>query len=288
MAKSPVGGSRAYLKGRIGSDVYTLGKDGKGKRQQIVRSLAEEVANPRTSSQMYGRMIMNTVSQAEKALKFIIDHSFDGAAVGQPSITQFIRSNYGLLKADALAHPSSGNKFGLKKFQEKGITVGAWNVSRGKAYPRPLYYFEENAFYLNLGAANLNVGALKKAWGLGDEGYITLVYVIDGKVEYTRVHFATSLADSTALTAENLATMFTFEGNVTCTPQLLTSMVALAPAWTSSSVYACNYIVSEKHNSGWKHSNCSLIVKGTPTFNSDVALPTYPVGTEQFLNGGDL
>ena len=87
MAKSPVGGSRAMLKGRIGSDVYSVGKDGKGRRQQVVRSLAEQVSNPRTQAQMEGRMIMSTVMQAVAGLSAIIDHSFDGIANGQPSIS---------------------------------------------------------------------------------------------------------------------------------------------------------------------------------------------------------
>lgn len=46
MAKSKSGGTRSYIRGKIGADVYSVGKDGKGKRQQVVRSLAEQVANP--------------------------------------------------------------------------------------------------------------------------------------------------------------------------------------------------------------------------------------------------
>ena len=61
MAKSKNGGTRAMIRGRVGSDVYSIGKDGKGARQQVVRSLAEQVANPRTQAQMFNRMIMSTV-----------------------------------------------------------------------------------------------------------------------------------------------------------------------------------------------------------------------------------
>ena len=115
MAKSKNGGTRSFIRGRIGSDVYSVGKDGKGARQQVVRSLAEQVANPRSSAQMFGRMVMSTVMQTVSALKPIIDHSFDGVATGQPSISEFIRRNYALVKADAEAHPASGNQFGLNK-----------------------------------------------------------------------------------------------------------------------------------------------------------------------------
>lgn len=288
MAKSPVGGSRAYLKGRIGSDVYTLGKDGNGKRQQVVRSLAEEVSNPRTSSQMFGRMIMATIAQAAKAMNPIIDHSFDGKAIGQPSISYFTKLNYGLVKDDAKAHPSSGNTFGLKKFQEKGITVGPWVISQGKAQPRPEYYFEDKTFYFNLGTTDFTVGHLKKAWGIGADGYITIVCVTDGVFEYVRVHFATSLADDTMITAENLATMFTVEGNVNVTFSATGGLAGIEPAFNSAAIYAAGYIISEKTSAGWSHSKCKLTKHGTPTFNADTALPTYPTGTAQFLNGGDL
>ena len=47
MAKSKVGGTRAYIRGRIGSDVYSIGKTSAGKKQQVVRSLAEQVKNPK-------------------------------------------------------------------------------------------------------------------------------------------------------------------------------------------------------------------------------------------------
>lgn len=48
MAKSKSGGTRAYIRGRVGADVYSIGKTANGKKQQVVRSLAETVANPQT------------------------------------------------------------------------------------------------------------------------------------------------------------------------------------------------------------------------------------------------
>lgn len=130
MAKSKSGGTRSYIRGKIGADVYSIGKDGKGNRQQVVRSLAEQVSNPQTESQMFGRMIMSTVMQAVSAFRTIIDHSFDGLPAGQPSISEFIRRNYALIRTDALAHPSSSNTFGLVKYQQKGIKAGPYIISK--------------------------------------------------------------------------------------------------------------------------------------------------------------
>lgn len=288
MAKSPVGGSRAYLKGRIGSDVYTLGKDGKGKRQQVVRSLAEEVSNPRTSSQMFGRMIMTTIAQAAKALNPIIDHSFDGVAIGQPSISTFTKTNYALAKADAVAHPASGNKFGLKKYQEKGISVGAYVISKGKATLPAAVSLGTKVLNIALTAETLTVGGLKAALGLTASGYLTIIVVSAGKAEFVRVKLTTNLADSTTISAGNVASLFSYEGNVAAVASLSTNTIVITPTLTASTVYAQGVIVSDKKNSGWIHSACTLKVTGTPDFNADAALPTYPTGTAQFLNGGDL
>ena len=71
MAKAKSGGTRSFLRGRVGSDVYSIGKDAKGNKQQIVRSLAESVANPQTLAQMRGRMIMSTIMQAVSSMSAI-------------------------------------------------------------------------------------------------------------------------------------------------------------------------------------------------------------------------
>ena len=289
MAKSPVGGSRAYITGRIGSDVYSLGKDGKGKRQQVVRALAEEVANPRTSSQMFNRMIMTSVMQAVHAMSAIIDHSFDGVAKGQPSISEFIRRNYALVKADADAHPDSDNLFGLNKYQEKGIKVGAYSVSNGKVEKPAMLFASGGMVMITLSAQTLTVGGLKAALGLSADGYITAVGIVEGSgFTYTRYKLTTTLADDTAITASNVGSLFTMEGSDTPAVTLDDTYIVLRN-WSEVEVpVAYGVIVSEKNNGAWKHSSCTLTVRSTPTYNSDAALPTYPVGTEQFLNGGDI
>lgn len=109
MAKSKSGGSRSRLRGRLANDVYSIGVDGKGKRQQIVRSLAESVANPRTLAQNKQRMILTSVALLSKALSPIIDHSFDGVPAGQPSISEFTRRAIAAYREDAqLASPCYG------------------------------------------------------------------------------------------------------------------------------------------------------------------------------------
>lgn len=288
MAKSKNGGTRSFIRGRIGSDVYSVGKDGKGARQQVVRSLAEQVSNPRSGAQMFGRMVMSTVMQAVSALKPIIDHSFDGVATGQPSISEFIRRNYALVKADAEAHPKGGNTFGLNKFQEKGAKGGLYIISNGSVQLPSAVRIATNFMTINLTKDTMTVGGLKAALGLSADGYLTAVIVGGNSgAAFARVRLTTSLADSTAITAANVASLFTIEGNVKVTVTVYDNSVSFELA-EEGSLIASGVIVSEKIAGAWQHNQCVLKGDTDYEFNSSVALPTYPTGSQMFLNGGNL
>lgn len=292
MAKSKSGGTRSYLRGRIASDVYSIGRDSSGKKQQVVRSLAEQVANPQTPAQMRGRMIMSTVMQAVSAMAPIIDHSFDGVPNGQPCISEFIRRNYALIKADVAAHPATGNKFGLNKYQEKGAKNGAWLISAGAAIlPSALVLGGTESFSVgfNVGAAATTAGAIRTAIGMGSEDYITIVGVsADGKFEFYRISISSALSDETTVTTENASQLFSIDNpfGLTVAFEVISGEVQISvTGFTPTSVGA---IFTQKTTTGFIHSTCDLEVITNPEFAADVALPTYPEGTERFLNGGEL
>ena len=288
MAKSPVGGSRAMLKGRIGSDVYSVGKDGKGRRQQVVRSLAEQVSNPRTQAQMEGRMIMSTVMQAVAGLSAIIDHSFDGIANGQPSISEFIRRNYALVKADIAAHPSSGNKFGINKYQQKGALPGVYVLSNGTLEVSGDITLSDSGVYFPLSEAAHTVGDLKALLGISADGYFTIVAIGNNSgVDFTRFQVNPALADTTEITAANVGTLFVTEGSSRISAGFDSNMVSFEPV-LSNDDQSLGLIFSDKVAGQWKHSSSVMKCSSSPDNKASVALPTYPVGTEQFLNGGDL
>ena len=288
MAKSKNGGTRSFIRGRIGSDVYSVGKDGKGARQQVVRSLAEQVANPRSSAQMFGRMVMSTVMQAVSALKPIIDHSFDGVATGQPSISEFIRRNYALVKADAEAHPNGGNTFGLNKYQEKGVKAGLYIVSNGSVQLPSAVKTATNFLNIELAEGAKTVGGLKAALGLSADGYLTAVVIGDkGGASYARVRLTTTLSDTTAITSENVASLFAIDGNVRVTVEVYEKGISFELDHEGSFI-ASGAIVSEKIAGAWQHNQCILSGDTDYEFAANVALPTYPTGAQMFLNGGDL
>lgn len=300
MAKSRAGGSRSYLRGKLGSDVYSIGKDGKGKKQQVVRALAETVKNPQTIAQMRGRMIMSTVMQAQSALAFIVDHSFDGVPAGQPSISEFIRRNYELIKADVAANPSDNNQFGMVKYQQKGIHGGAYIVANGNAQLPAMVSFtnEEYEPKVTFGGltAGFTAGDFRAALGLNVGDYFTMVIIesaAHGAVAH-RLKVTEALADATVITDANAAQLFDVESvnadeNDTLTFDVAQDGTSIAVSTNPTNDYAAGLILSKKVGGAWTHNNCVLSISSLgQRFSADVALPTYPVGSERFLNGGDL
>ena len=285
MAKAKSGGTRSFLRGRVASDVYSIGKDAKGNKQQIVRSLAESVANPQTLAQMRGRMIMSTIMQAVSSMAMIIDHSFDNVPAGQPNVSEFIRRNYALVKADVAAHPTSGNTFGLNKYGEKGIKQGAYVVAGGSAADiAGVTLNGTNKTLVIALSASATIADLRSALGIGTEDYFTAVCVTaGGKFLYSRFHVSQSLPSATEISSDNIASVITLDGNVGVTLAFASNSITATFADFSANA---GIIVSRKENATFKHNDVVLAAPAAPTYTSDDALPTYPTGTQRFLNGG--
>lgn len=288
MGKSITGGTRSYLRGRVGSDVYSIGRNAKGKKQQVVRSLAESVANPQTESQMRGRMIMSTIMQVVAKMKPIIDHSFDNVTGKQPNISEFIARNYGLIKADVAANPQTGNAFGLVKFGEKGAKRGQYVVSAGQAaLPSALVLTKSTAtIAITLPATEITGAGLRSALGLAEEEYFTLVGIkTDGDAAYERFRIAPSLADDAAISSGNVGDCFAIEGNAEAEISLAGNVISIA----LSDIAGCAaVIISKKVNGAYIHNDAQLGDGSAFDYSANVALPTYPTGSADFLNGGNI
>lgn len=288
MAKSKSGGTRAFIRGRVGADVYSIGKNAKGAKQQVVRSLAETVANPQTQNQMRGRMIMSTVMQAVAALKPIIDHSFDNVSGRQPNISEFIARNYALVKADVAANPSRNNAFGLNKYLEKGVKQGAFIIADGDAViPSALVLTKASGVIaITMPSDAITIAGLKAALGMTSEEYFTLVGITaSGTAHYERFRVNPTLADSTAITSSNIGDVFAVEGNAAASVSLANNVISITLGTVAN---CCAVVISKKTANGYIHNEAILGSKTGNDFNTDAALPTYPVGAQDYLNGGDI
>lgn len=303
MAKAKSGGTRSYLRGRIANDVYSIGKDAKGKKQQVVRSLAESVANPQTLAQMKGRMIMSTVMQAVAALAPIIDHSFDNVAIGQPSISEFIRLNYAAVKNEVTTSPARSQYFSINKYQQKGALTGRYQVSQGKVvFPN---IFAEQVYasgLLKLAAqgADATAATFRKAFGLGADDYITLLRFTDNaSMTAVRLRPSSTLPGDTVITKDNFLSLFTLEavngGKVVVSTEgegAAAQFMLLVDNEAGSASGAMAVIISKKVETGYEHSTsfmeCDWSIGPSNRQSADEALSTYPIGSQRFLNGGEL
>lgn len=288
MAKSKSGGTRTYLRGRVGSDVYSIGRDSKGKKQQVVRSLAESVSNPQTQSQMRGRMILSTIAQALAVLRPIVDHSFDNVIGAQANLSEFTSRNYGLIKADIAAHPESGNAFGLVAYKEKGAKQGSYVISDGQAtIPAALVLTKASGIIaITLPSDAITIGGLKSALGMTSEEYFTLVGLTTaGAANYERFRVNPTLADTTAISASNIGDVFAVEGNAVASIAIADNVISITLASVAGD---CAVIVSKKANGKYIHNEAVLGDGSNFDAPADAVLPTYPVGNENYLNGGDI
>lgn len=297
MAKSKSGGTRSYIRGRVGADVYSIGKDSAGKKQQVVRSLAETVANPQTEAQMRGRMIMSTVMQMVSAGSYLWDHAFDGYPVGQPSISRFIAVNYALIKADVAAHPSENNNFALNAYKEKGTRGGKYQISEGSGLSVNTAIINETNSSLGvmLSAQNHTLGRAAEVMGINKGDYITLCGVGYSMTTakptffFIRVKIKDNADLTTELTSENVNTLFVIESNCGAEASFDANTLTIYGEMAQGEGFCAGAIISTKTADGWQHgTNFMQVAADYDNYSADLILPTYPIGEELILNGGEI
>ena len=237
---------------------------------------------------MRGRMIMSTIAQALAVLRPIVDHSFDNVTGSRANLAEFTSRNYGAIKADIAANPSGSNTFGLVKYQEKGAKRGAYVISDGAAQlPATLSLVKASGIItITLPADNITIGGLKSALGLTEEEYFTLVgMAISGAAYYERFRINPSLAAATVISADNIADIFAVEGNAAAVVALSSNVISITLEAVAG---CCAVIISKKVSGKYIHNKATLGDSLNFGFTSDEALPTYPVGAQNYLNGGDI
>lgn len=120
-----------HARGKVGDLVFA-----RVNGQQITRARATEVKNPQTEKQMIQRIILNTVIQAYSRMAEICDHSFEGVAVGQKSMSKFMKENMSALRSMVAQYVAESGTFsGCYAFSPKGVnmfTPNEWILSTGQ------------------------------------------------------------------------------------------------------------------------------------------------------------
>lgn len=204
------------IRGRVGADVYQLGRTGAGSKQQIVRSMPEEVANPQSLTQMEQRMVLGTVAAAFKLLKPVINHSFDGVTPGIASISAFRKINFPLVRDFYLNGADEGYQFSLNEWKERAALCGAYVVANGakrfntwtgggwKIEPGTSDVFLELFCNVPMKDNKIYLSDFKQAWQVGADGIVTVVGIVatgehSSRLGYYQLKFKSGLADNTVI-----------------------------------------------------------------------------------------
>lgn len=204
------------IRGRVGADVYQLGRTGAGSKQQIVRSMPEEVANPQSLTQMEQRMVLGTVAAAFKLLKPVINHSFDGVTPGIASISAFRKMNFPFVRDFYLNGADDGYQFSLNEWKERAALCGAYVVASGakrfntmvgggwKIEPGTSDVFLELSVSVPVKDNKIYLSDFKQAWQVGQDGIVTVVGIVatgahSSRLGYYQLKFKSGLADDTVL-----------------------------------------------------------------------------------------
>ena len=282
--------------------------------QQITKERVYKVKNPRTMQQMRQRMVMATVSAAYGYLKEICDHSFEGFGVGAPCMSEFMKANIDLLKADA---KNDNSEVAFNAYQDKGINPVEFMVSRG-SIEIPGTYFTFNGLG-GLEFANWSIPATDlstaedcyKALGLQrgdmitfllsslgakvDEKNSSVSFFPDGPLAILRVR-----CDKEG-TISNVANAFSVETNNVNGIKVKfdteqDGILEITASLNEDNIANLGCVIISRQNNGkWLRSTSSMVLNETEDqavgdFKTNVAkqLASYPVERDLILNGSGL
>lgn len=184
-----------HARGKVGSLVFA-----RANGQQITRARAEVVKNPQTEKQMIQRIIMATVAQAYSRFQPICDHSFEGVAAGQESMSYFTSKNLKNLRDFIAAQVEQGMSFDdIVAFVPVGSNEYAPNeyiISKG-SLPAITPTFTGSTMAKIEGIAGNTYQDVLDAFGLQRGDQLTLITTQGSNGQNTIFHYARVILDPT-------------------------------------------------------------------------------------------
>lgn len=126
MARGRVGGTRSKVRGAVGSEIYTIGKNDDGRLTQIVSARPESRAYSNTPAQAKNRCIMGMIHRMFHFLPEYIQQGYTGIPAGTLSFQHFAKINYDNLRQDFENNFSGDNVFSWQKKRVFNPPAGPW------------------------------------------------------------------------------------------------------------------------------------------------------------------
>lgn len=290
MARSTQGGTRGFIRGKVGDSLYQVTRNSEGKPIQLVRAVEDGRTNPNTEGQAIARMQMALLMGTLAQFKQIVDHSFEGVPYGQLSIAEFVRVNMPLVQEDTRSHWEAWNVFG---YPEKGVSVmrvGAFIMARGTlviptavTMVQPEYSDGAPSIEITLERNNATVGELKQALGLNVDDYMTVLAMYPCEDEqnsllaFCRYYLSSNVSDDTVISNQNVSLLFRTEGNTTpsityANRKITLSFVAPVTAGLHSRYFVGSCLIfSRWDGQKWMRNTSQMVIPEYATGDADFA-----------------
>lgn len=273
-------------RGKVGSLVFS-----RSNGKQIVRAKADKVKNPQTETQMISRIILNTCAQAYSNFNAITDHSFEGVAQGQPSMSYFMRRNIDALRRSIAQQIAAGYDYdACVAFTPLGsatLVPNTYILSTGSLPQVGVTFGDQGSattqVYMPLSANTYE--AVINDYGLQRGDQLTFVTCEAKGLDGSEFHFARVILDpiDAAGNALPLSTQFLDGAGNVAFPSPRNegtfgylqydednSNVAFNLVNENRLIYSAGVIVSRKKTDGtWSRSTCQMVV-------SDAAVGVQP------------
>lgn len=256
-------------RGKLGDIVFS-----RSNGQQVARARAQKVKNPQTEAQMIQRIILNTVAQAYSKMSAIVDHSFEGIAAGQDSMSYFMRKNMDAIRQRIAETIANGDTYSeveaFSPLNSNLFVPNIYQIAKGTLPEVAVTPDGSTRFILPLTANSYE--AVCNDYGLQRGDQLTFVALTGSanapiKFSYARVILDPTSADGTPaemssvfadIDAINLPSVRN-EGQFTSIG--FTSNLGVVFEFSSQPLLAVACIVSRKKQDGtWMRSNASLVL----------------------------
>lgn len=286
MAQSKIGGTKAFIHGKVGSEVYYTDHDLEGEIIQVVKSVPDTVRNPRTAAQNRGRIIMATLYKAVGALAPLVNHSYEGYTVGRPSLAHFFSVNYELIKQDIEDHPDTDYQFGLVQWKGLFPRPGAYVIAEGPLLmsARLVKYMPSPGTYIRIRyrvpKANNTIADMKNFLDMEIGDFLTIVVITsEGAVEYCKLTWVYKGDDSLVIDNNTFFEVFNVEGSLPLNINTSTSASTYTMSWTVNLKNCSVGIVLTKYVDGVQvRSSETMSVCNDVGSSYNEVLATYPKG----------
>lgn len=131
MGRGKLGGTKAKIRGQVGSNIYQLKRDAGGQLMQSVYQKPDSIQYSNSEAQAKARMIMGQIDRMFHALPSVINDAYKDTPRGSLSFQHFAKINYDQLKSERDNHWDEIGDFDWRNKRDMTPPAGAWFLTDG-------------------------------------------------------------------------------------------------------------------------------------------------------------